>query len=97
MPVPKAKKEANAKWDKSNMLTIGCRLRVEDAQSFKEYAKQKKTTANTLLKEYVFSCLFEQEKKDAISEHVKKTGESVQGFIDRAISETIERDNDARK
>lgn len=33
-------------------------------------------------------------KKDVIADHVKKTGESVNGFINRAIEETIERDNE---
>lgn len=93
MSVPKAKKEANAKWDKSNMLTIGCRLRVEEATAFKEYALERGTTANTILKDYVFACLDEQTRKNHITEHVKKTGESVNGFINRAIEETIERDN----
>lgn len=31
--------------------------------------------------------------KNKISEHAKKQGESVNGFINRAIRETIERDN----
>ena len=93
MSVPQAKKEANAKWDKSNMLTIGCRLRVEDANAFKEFAAEQGKTANTILKEYVISCLNKQARNNYIAEHVKKTGEDIQHFIDRAIHETIERDN----
>lgn len=32
-------------------------------------------------------------KKEEIKSHAEKRGESVNGFINRAISETIERDN----
>ena len=32
-------------------------------------------------------------RKDEISDHAQKKGESVNGFINRAITETIERDN----
>ena len=35
------------------------------------------------------------EKKDRIKEHVSETGESVNRFINRAISETMERDTKA--
>lgn len=34
--------------------------------------------------------------KDAIKSHAEKHGESVNGFIDRAISEAIDRDNAAQ-
>lgn len=33
-------------------------------------------------------------KKDTIQAHAEAQGESVNGFINRAISETMERDND---
>jgi uncharacterized protein (DUF1778 family) len=32
-------------------------------------------------------------KKDIIQQHVQATGESVNSFINRAVNETIERDN----
>ena len=32
-------------------------------------------------------------KKDIIQQHVQKTGESVNAFINRAVNEAIERDN----
>ena len=34
-------------------------------------------------------------KKDTIQAHAEARGESVNGFINRAITETMERDNDA--
>ena len=36
-----------------------------------------------------------QEKRDAIQAHAEARGESVNGFIGRAIDETMERDNAA--
>lgn len=35
-------------------------------------------------------------KKDAIQAHAEARGESVNGFVNRAISETMERDNAAQ-
>ena len=33
-------------------------------------------------------------KKDTLQKHVQKTGESVNSFINRAVDETIKRDNE---
>lgn len=55
--VSKSKRTANDKWDKENMLTIGCKISRADAESFKAYAADRGVTANTLLKEYVYQCI----------------------------------------
>lgn len=55
--VPEKKKISNAKWDKENMATLGCKVRKEQATAFKEYAKEQGKTANTVLKEYVLQCI----------------------------------------
>jgi hypothetical protein len=57
MPISDKKKASNAKWDKENMLTIGCRLKRIEAEAFKQYAATQGKTGNTLLKEYVLSCI----------------------------------------
>ena len=36
---------------------------------------------------------FKKGKKDILKAHAEKCGESVNGFINRAVDETIERDN----
>lgn len=59
MSVSEKKKIANAKWDKENMLTLGCRVRKEQAEQFKQYAENKGTTSNALLKNYVLECIGE--------------------------------------
>lgn len=57
MPVPEKKKQSNARWDRENMATLGCRVKKEQAAAFKSYAQKQGKTANTVLKEYVLSCL----------------------------------------
>lgn len=54
---PQSKRLANDKWDKNNMTTLGCKVKKEDAELFKNYAKQQGKTSNTLLKEYVQQCI----------------------------------------
>ena len=57
MAVSDKKKASNAKWDKENMKTIGCRVKKEEAEAFKKYAEDKGKTSNTLLKEYVIKTI----------------------------------------
>ena len=61
MAVSQAQKKANAKWDKENMTTLGCKVKKSAATQFKEYAKQQGTTANSLLKNYVLSSIKKKE------------------------------------
>ncbi|MBO5184912.1 MAG: hypothetical protein J6D79_04165 [Clostridia bacterium] len=61
MAVSEAKKKSNAKWDKANMATLGCRVKKEQAEKFKSYASDNGKTANTMLKEYVLKCIEEEE------------------------------------
>lgn len=60
MAVSEAKKKSNAKWDKTNMATLGCKVKKEQAEKFKRYASDNGTTANTMLKEYVLKCIDEE-------------------------------------
>lgn len=55
MPVTKSQQKARDKWDKENMATLGCKVKKEQAEQFKKYAKEQGTTANALLKDYVLS------------------------------------------
>lgn len=52
-----AKRRANAKWNGENLGTLGCTVQKEKAEQFKAYAKSKNTTVNALLREFVDSCL----------------------------------------
>lgn len=64
MAISEARKKANAKWDKENMTTLGCKVKKEEAVAFKEYAKAQGKTANTVLKEYVLECIDEKIERD---------------------------------
>ena len=61
MALTESRKKANAKWDSENMTTLGCRVRKERAEKFKEYCSKNGKTANTALKEYVLDCIGEKE------------------------------------
>ena len=63
MSVPDSKKRANAKWDKQNMLTIGCRLRREHAEQFKQLAAENGKTANEMLRDYIMQQISQQQPK----------------------------------
>lgn len=57
--VSEAQKKSRDKWDKANMITLGCKVKKEQAEKFKEYAKKMGVTSNTLLKEFVLKCIDE--------------------------------------
>jgi hypothetical protein len=63
MPVSKARRAANDKWDKANMTTLGCKVKKEEATAFKDYAAQQGKTSNTMLKEYVMECINPESEK----------------------------------
>lgn len=57
MPISEKKKASNAKWNRENMITLGCSVKRSQADAFKEYAAGKGKTANTVLKDYVLECI----------------------------------------
>lgn len=63
MATSESQKRASLKWDKTNMATLGCKVRKEQAAAFKEYAAAQGKTANTVLKEYVEECIGEGENE----------------------------------
>lgn len=62
MPVTRAKRNANNKWDSENMKIVACKVKKEDAQSFKEYAEEHNTTPNALLRTYLYKCIGKNEE-----------------------------------
>ena len=46
-----AKKKANAKWDKANMMILGCKVRKDFAAQFREACRAVGTTPNAVLKQ----------------------------------------------
>ena len=62
MAVAKSQQRARDKWDKENMATLGCKVKKEHAEKFKQYAKLQGTTANALLKDFVLTTVGVEEK-----------------------------------
>lgn len=52
-----AQKRASNKYNLKHMITLGCKVKREEADAFKEYAACQGKTANTVLKEYVLKCI----------------------------------------
>lgn len=61
MAVAESRKRANAKWDKENMTTLGCKIKRTHAAAFKAYCENQGNTSNTVLKDFVLGCIGEQE------------------------------------
>lgn len=61
MAVTEAHKKGNRKWDKDNMATLGCKVRKEQAEKFKQYAAEQGKTANAVLKDYVLEKIGERD------------------------------------
>lgn len=57
MPPTDAQKRASNKYNLKHMTTLGCKVKKEDAESFKKYAATQGKTSNTILKEYVMMCI----------------------------------------
>lgn len=61
MSVSEAQKKANRQWDKENMITLGCKVKREQAEKFKKYAADNGKAANALLKDFVLEKIEERE------------------------------------
>lgn len=61
MAVSEAQKRASNKYNKAHMATLGCKVKKDEAELFKAYARDKGKTSNTVLKEFVFDCIGKNE------------------------------------
>lgn len=57
MPVSRKKRASNNRWDKENMKIVACKIRADKAEQFKQYAEDKQTTPNALLRGYIYDCI----------------------------------------
>ncbi len=48
-----AQKKASAKWTKNNMTFIGCKIRKEKAERFRQACRERGTTANAELIKFI--------------------------------------------
>jgi len=65
MAVSNAQKKSRDKWNKANMSVLGCKVRKEQAEKFKQYAAEHGKTANAVLKDYVLEKIGEKDGTDA--------------------------------
>ena len=61
MAVSASQKKSRDKWDAANMAVLGCKVKKEQAERFKQHAAQQGTTANNLLKGFVLSSIGEND------------------------------------
>lgn len=61
MATSAAQKKASAKYQKENIASLACRVKKEQAEKFKLYCENLGKTSNAVLREYVLSCISEQE------------------------------------
>ena len=61
MAVAESRKRANVKLDAENMTTLGCRVKKEQADRFKEYCSEIGKTSNAVLRDYVLDCIGEKQ------------------------------------
>lgn len=57
--VTEARKRANAKWDKENMVVLACKVKRETAEQFKAACAEQGTTSNAVLQQAVKAYLDE--------------------------------------
>ncbi len=55
--IPYYKRRANLKWDRRNLVTVGCKVKRLEAQAFQAYCKELGKTPYTVLREFIMMCI----------------------------------------
>ena len=55
-----AQKRASAKYQKENISSLACRVKKDQAEKFKAYCEGLGTTPNSAIKDYILSCIGEE-------------------------------------
>ena len=61
MSTSEAQKKAAAKYHKENIASLACRVKKEQAEKFKAYCDSIGKTSNAVLREYVLTCIAEED------------------------------------
>ena len=59
MATSEAQKKASAKYHKENIASLACRVKKDQAEKFKVYCDSIGKSSNAVLREYVLSCIDE--------------------------------------
>lgn len=65
MAVTPAKRASNAKWDRANMTTLGCRVKREDAERYHAAAAAQGTTVNAVMRKALDEMLSKAEQQES--------------------------------
>lgn len=63
MAPSEAQKKASAAYIKKNMATLGCKVKKDEANAFREYCHSEGVTVNTALRRYVLKCIGKDSKE----------------------------------
>lgn len=58
-----AQKRATKKYQKENIASLACRVKKEHAEKFKAYCDSVGKTSNAVLREYVLTCVAEEDSE----------------------------------
>ena len=61
-------KRARNKWDSNNMTVLGCKIRKEDAEAFKEQCQMRGTTPNAVFRRAIEDFMTQSEATPAAAE-----------------------------
>lgn len=61
MAASEAQKKASAKYQKENIASLACRVKKDQAEKFKTYCESIGKTSNAVLREYVLTCIAEED------------------------------------
>lgn len=61
MATSEAQKKASAEYHKKNIASLACRVKKDQAEKFKAYCESKGKTSNAVLREYVLTCISEED------------------------------------
>lgn len=74
MAPSESQKRASLKWDKENMIVLGCKVKRTQAAAFKSYCAEHGKTSNTVLKDYVLDCIGESDEQEEGGERSEHDG-----------------------
>lgn len=74
MAPTEAQKRASAKYQRENIASLACRVKKEQAESFKAYCAGQGKTSNAVLRDYVLDCIGESDFPHSAQEHPQEGG-----------------------
>lgn len=74
MALTEARKRANAKWDKANMASLSCRVKMDTANAFRELCEQRGTTVSMALSTFIKSELAAAQQAHPVGDCAERPG-----------------------